>query len=104
MLLCIEFNDCTMIFRNLCRIASLALFSLLMAAHSQAQSLPSKKDILKTLTLANQYFMNKWPDPGKEIHVPSRNRTWPSNIWTRAVYYEGLMALYSIDKKKAYLD
>lgn len=71
---------------------------------STAQQLPSKKDVLKTLTLANQYFMNKWPDPGKEIYVPSKNKTWPSHIWTRAVYYEGLMALYSIDKKKTYYD
>lgn len=67
-----------------------------------AQQLPSKKAVLQTLTLANKYFMEKWPDPGKPIFVPSRNRTWPSNIWTRAVYYEGLMALYSVDKQKAY--
>lgn len=67
-----------------------------------AQKLSPKKQILKTITLANKYFMDKWPDAGKPIFVPSRNRTWPSNIWTRAVYYEGLMALYSIDKRKAY--
>jgi unsaturated rhamnogalacturonyl hydrolase len=70
--------------------------------NAPAQPAPDKKAVLATLQLANQYFMNKWPDPGKEIFVPSRNRTWPSNIWTRAVYYEGLMALYSIDKQKAY--
>ncbi|HYM93888.1 MAG TPA: glycoside hydrolase family 88 protein [Chitinophagaceae bacterium] len=71
---------------------------------STAQQLSSKKDVLKTLTLVNQYFMNKWPDPGKEIYVPSKNKTWPSHIWTRAVYYEGLMTLYSIDQKKEYYD
>ncbi len=71
---------------------------------ANAQQLPSKKAVLKTITLANKYFMQKWPDPGKPIFVPSRNRTWPSNIWTRAVYFEGLMALYSVDKKKAYYD
>ncbi|MCW3089376.1 MAG: glycoside hydrolase family 88 protein [Ferruginibacter sp.] len=69
-----------------------------------AQPLPKKKDVLHALTIANQYFMNKWPDPGKEIYVPSKSRTWPSHIWTRAVYYEGLMSLYSIDKKQAYYD
>src|SRR5436190_19033185 len=69
-----------------------------------AQQLPPQKEVLKTLTVANQYFMNKWPDAAKEIYVPSKNRTWPSHIWTRAVYYEGLMALYSIDKQKAYYD
>ncbi len=53
------------------------------------------------MTLANAYFMKTWPDPGKEIVT---NKTRPSNIWTRAVYYEGLMALYGIDKQKAYYD
>jgi rhamnogalacturonyl hydrolase YesR len=69
-----------------------------------AQQLPEKKNVLAVLALANKYFMNKWPDTGKDIFVPLRNRTWPSHIWTRAVYYEGLMALYSIDKKKEYYD
>ena len=64
----------------------------------------NKSEVLATMELANKYFMDKWPDAGKEIFVPSKNRTWPSHIWTRAVYYEGLMALYSIDKKKAYYD
>ena len=65
------------------------------------QSLPDKKDVLEKLRLANQYFMQTWPDPGKEIVT---NQARPSNIWTRAVYYEGLLALYSIDKKKEYYD
>ena len=67
----------------------------------RAQKLPDKKDIVAKMTLANDYFMKTWPDPGKEIVT---NKTRPSNIWTRAVYYEGLMALYGIDKKKAYYD
>ena len=53
------------------------------------------------MRLANSYFMNKWPDPGKEIVT---NIARPSHIWTRAVYCEGLMALYSIDPKKEYYD
>ena len=69
-----------------------------------AQTVPAKKQVLQTITVANKYFMDKWPDAGKEIFVPSRNRTWPSHIWTRAVYYEGLMALYSVDPKKEYYD
>lgn len=67
----------------------------------QAQRPPAKKSVLKAMRSANQYFMNKWPDPGKPIMT---NIERPSNIWTRAVYYEGLMALYAIDKKKAYYD
>ncbi len=64
-----------------------------------AQKLPSKKDILESLRLTNKYFMNKWPDPGKTIVT---NRERPSNIWTRSVYYEGLMALYALDRQKEY--
>jgi len=66
-----------------------------------AQKLPAKKEILAKMTLANDYFMAKWPDTGKEIVT---NKTRPSNIWTRAVYYEGLMALYETDKQKRYYD
>jgi unsaturated rhamnogalacturonyl hydrolase len=66
-----------------------------------AQKLPKKKKTLATIRLANKYFMEKWPDAGKPIFT---NIERPSNIWTRAVYYEGLMALYAIDKKKTYYD
>ena len=53
------------------------------------------------MVLVNAYFMNKWPDTGKSIIT---NRERPSNIWTRAVYYEGLMALYSVNPDKAFYD
>jgi unsaturated rhamnogalacturonyl hydrolase len=77
---------------------------LLLVQSTMAQKLAPKKQVLQTITLANKYFMDKWPDPAKPIFVPSKNRTWPSHIWTRAVYYEGLMALYSVDKQKIYYD
>jgi unsaturated rhamnogalacturonyl hydrolase len=73
--------------------------ALLIAAPAAAQSLPKKKEILQKMTLANAYFMKQWPDPGKEIMT---NKLRPSHIWTRGVYYEGLMALYGLDKKKTY--
>lgn len=85
-------------------ITSIFVVSLLALSSCYAQKLPAKKEVIKTMALANSYFMNKWPDPNKPIFVPSRNRTWPSHIWTRAVYYEGLMALYSVDKQKSYYD
>ena len=77
------------------------LLVLFITYTAQAQKLPQKKEILAKMTLANAYFMQVWPDAGKEIVT---NKTRPSNIWTRAVYYEGLMALYGIDKKQAYYD
>ena len=74
-------------------------FFILSVANSQ--KLPAKKKILVTLQLTNKYFMEKWPDAGKTIFT---NIERPSNIWTRAVYYEGLMALYKIDKQRLYYD
>lgn len=62
-------------------------------------NLPNKKEVLEVAERANKYFMNKWPDPGKEV---VGKKVWPSNLWTRAVYYEGLMAWYKVDPKKEY--
>lgn len=61
----------------------------------------SKTTTLNALELANTYFVNKWPDPHKSIIT---NKERPSNIWTRAVYYEGLMALNRIHPQQKYLD
>lgn len=66
-----------------------------------AQPLPNKETTLKQLRLANAYFMKKWPDVGKTIIT---NKERASNIWTRAVYYEGLMALHAIDPQPEYYD
>lgn len=79
---------------------ALTLFGMGMQM-SVAQKIPSKKQVLKSLVLTNAYFMDKWPDAGKSIVT---NRERPSNIWTRAVYYEGLMSLYQIKPDQAYYD
>ena len=85
-----------------CKFAFLLLLlPTAVLLQTQAQKLPVKKKILSSMRLANGYFMNKWPDPGKSIIT---NRERPSNIWTRAVYYEGLMALYAIDRNASYHD
>jgi rhamnogalacturonyl hydrolase YesR len=61
----------------------------------------SKEKTMQTMVLANKYFMEKWPDVGKTI-ITERER--PSNIWTRGVYYEGLMALYKLYQDPSYLN
>jgi rhamnogalacturonyl hydrolase YesR len=66
-----------------------------------AAELPAQAEILAKMTLANQYFMDKWPDTGKPIVT---NRQRPSNIWTRGTYYEGLMALHAVAPRQAYYD
>ncbi len=84
---------------NKVRISLLVAALTVCSFQSFAQELPKKKMVLKQMRLANKYFMDKWPDAGKEIVT---NKARPSNIWTRGVYYEGLMALYAVDKKKEY--
>ena len=53
---------------NKIKFLSIAIFISFIPACSVAQKLPAKKNILKTVTLANEYFMKKRPDAGKEIH------------------------------------
>jgi rhamnogalacturonyl hydrolase YesR len=80
----------------------LLLISLLMLFFpffSESQQIPAKARVLERMVLANDYFMQKWPDPGTPI-VGDRVR--PSNIWTRATYYEGLMALNQIQPEERY--
>ena len=61
----------------------------------------AQQEVLQTAQKANDYFMAKYSDPTVPTNV-KRIRT--SNLWTRAVYYEGLMALYGIDPQQRYLD
>ncbi|MFC4096039.1 glycoside hydrolase family 88/105 protein [Euzebyella saccharophila] len=76
-------------------LGTLFLFSM---AKMTAQPF-DREQVLEKMELANAYFMQKWPDVGKTIIT---NKERPSNIWTRGVYYEGLMALYQIWPKEEY--
>lgn len=77
------------------------LVALIVPFTISAQQKPAKEDILDVMVKTNAYFMEKWPDVGKTIIT---NKERPSHIWTRAVYYEGLMALHQIYPKDAYYD
>ncbi|MDE6371476.1 MAG: glycoside hydrolase family 88 protein [Duncaniella sp.] len=91
------------------RIATRA-FLLLMAclmtvpAATGAETLQSREDILKTLVKVNDLYLKNHPDPLLGIPYYSRKKVYEANIWTRAVYFEGLMALYSIYPSNRYLD
>ncbi len=66
-----------------------------------AQPLPDRKETLQTVVKVNEYFMNKYADYTQPSFV---GRLRPSNIWTRGVYYEGLMELHAICPREAYYD
>ncbi|MDR0939426.1 MAG: glycoside hydrolase family 88 protein [Mediterranea sp.] len=72
----------------------------LVGTNAAAQELPPRKETLATLTKVNQYFMKKYADYRATSHAGGVTR--PSNIWTRGVYYEGLMALYAIHPREEY--
>lgn len=76
-------------------VAAVAMFLPAMAQKA------TQADVLKAARSANDYFMAKYADPTEPTNV---KKIRPSSLWTRAVYYEGLMALYSIDPDKRYID
>ena len=57
---------------------------------------PQKQEVLVALELANDYFISKNPDPGKPTFVKKER---PSNLWTRGVYFEGLIALTEVERQ-----
>ena len=65
------------------RISFLLIISFLTIVQIKAQKLstgdlPNKAYLLKSLTFANNYFMNEWSDVSKPIWAADRTR--PSNI------------------------
>jgi len=72
--------------------------ALVAATVCQAQT---ADDVLKVTRKANDYFMAKYSDPTKPTNV---KKIRPSSLWTRAVYYEGLMALNDVDPQQRYID
>lgn len=90
-----------LIYQRTCSIVLVGIIFCFLIAAVNAQPMPTRDEVLGDMSLANSYFMNKWPDPTIDI-VTDRAR--PSNIWTRSTYYEGLMALYGIDSKSLYYD
>lgn len=81
--------------KKLIALLTLATSVLTMSAQTTAD------DVLGTARKANNYFMAKYADPTVPTNV---KRIRPTSLWTRAVYYEGLMALYEIDKDQRYID
>lgn len=70
-------------------------------ARTAEPALPPRAEILEKMRRVNDYFMADWPDVGKPIVT---NRERPSNIWTRAVYYEGLLEFWRLERDPRLLD
>ena len=71
------------------------------AGYAQESAVSDEDDYPRIITrdsvfyyasLVNDYFMRTYPDPTADSFVGGKKRN--SRIWTRGVYYEGLMAMY----------
>ena len=78
----------------------LLLMATICCLSASAQT-PKAEDVLSDARKVNHYFMQKYADPTADTHVGGKTR--PSSLWTRAVYYEGLTALYDLDPQPTYL-
>ena len=76
------------------------LFLIILAFCNIAAAV-AQSEMLHAARQANDYFMNKYANPTLATNV---GRIRPSSLWTRAVYYEGLMALEGIDPQQRYVD
>ncbi|MEI9944668.1 MAG: glycoside hydrolase family 88 protein [Chitinophagaceae bacterium] len=76
-------------------------YTIFIYGCTATKNLPKKNEVIAVMQKANGYFMSKYADPGKPTFVGKER---PSNLWTRAVYYEGLMALYNVHPDKSYYD
>ena len=81
--------------KRLISLCCMAVVTLLASAQTTAD------DVLSVARRANDYFMQKYQDPTVPTNV---KKIRPSSLWTRAVYYEGLMELQAIDPQQRYLD
>lgn len=78
----------------------LTIIVLLTVTVTYAQG-EKANEVMNILRQVNNYFMAKHSDPTLPTNV---GRIRPSSLWTRGVYYEGLMALYEIDADEQYID
>ncbi len=83
------------------KIILTGIFLSVYAITSFAQ-ISKAHDILAMAQRTNNYFMEKFADPNAIYHA--NRKAYETNLWTRAVYYEGLMALYEVDPQQRYAD
>lgn len=86
---------------NMKRIFFAAVAVFVATAYCQAQT-EKQKEILSVAQRTNNYFMKKFENPNLDYHA--NGKVYKTNLWTRAVYYEGLTAFYEVDPQQKYLE
>ncbi|MES2797845.1 MAG: glycoside hydrolase family 88 protein [Bacteroidota bacterium] len=77
---------------------ALAFLSISFSFSALAQKIPSNIEIISKMTLANNYFLKKWPNFEKNILIEGKTQT--SNYWTRATFIDGLLAFNEVKPNK----
>lgn len=90
--------------RLLLAVLGVLMLAPVVPAAENSTVLPPRKETLKTLIKVNDFYLKNHPDPLVGIPYYSRKKVYEANIWTRGVYFEGLMALYSIHPDNRYYD
>lgn len=75
----------------------LSLILISSSAFSQKNNVetPTVGSVMQAMELANDHFINKYPDAGAPTFVKKQR---PSNLWTRGVYFEGLWELAEVER------
>jgi rhamnogalacturonyl hydrolase YesR len=73
-------------------LAAFLITCTFFTAESFAKSLPSKDSVMAKMVLVNKHFMQQWSTAGCATCLTGSRA---SSIWTRATYFEGLLALYN---------
>lgn len=73
-------------------IRSLFVFIMMSALTVGAQELPSSEEVMRASENVASYFIRNYPDVGAKSYVGGKARN--SKIWTRGVFYEGLLNIY----------
>ena len=79
--------------------AAVAVFVAIGSCQAQTEK---QNEILSVAQRTNNYFMKKFENPNLDYHA--NGKVYKTNLWTRAVYYEGLTAFYEVDPQQRYLE
>lgn len=83
------------------RILLIAALCACASAGASGESLSPSTDILATSVKVADHFIDKFPDVGANSYVGGKERN--SKIWTRSVFYEGLLNLYRERQEERWL-
>lgn len=72
--------------------AGMLMLSASLMANAEEQQPLSTQEVMTTAKKVTNYFITHYPDVGAESHVGGKTRN--SRIWTRGVFYEGLLNMY----------